>query len=303
MKAYFTQMKILFNKKFFEHNVESEAEGAYRISEFRDVEDTYVDGGDLITLVHPKSYQEHIKNSCLQNEVVAEVQLTPDSYEAACLSVGLAVDASRNGDFAAVRPPGHHAKSEKAAGFCLFNNIAIAAQMHVNEGKKVFILDIDGHHGDGTQDIFYDNDRVLFCSIHQEYAYPFTGFPTELGIDKGHGFTFNFPVYAGKGDKEFLERIDKIIKVAKDFKPDIIGVSAGFDGYTGDKLLQLNYSQHAYYECAYRLKKAFRKIPVFAVLEGGYHQDIRQLVDTFVEGINNGGKPPKVRYNEDMAIG
>lgn len=296
-------MNILFNKIFFEHNVESEAEGAYRINEFRDIKDTVADGEKWFTLVHPKSYCERIKKACYSNEVIAEVQLSPESYKAACLAVGLAVKASETSDFAAIRPPGHHAGVEKSAGFCLFNNIAIATQKLVNEGKKVLIVDIDGHHGDGTQSIFYNTDKVLFCSIHQEYAYPFSGFITETGTGDGVGFTFNFPLMAEKGDKEFLNRIDKIIELARKFKPDVIGVSAGFDGYVKDKLLHLNYSGHAFYECAYRLKKNFRKIPVFAVLEGGYHADLRQLADLFVEGINKGGKPPKVIYNEDMAIG
>ena len=108
---------------------------------------------------------------------------------------------------------------------------------------------------------------------------------------------------SGKGDKDFLDRIDKAIAAAREFKPDVIGVSAGFDAYEKDKLLQLNVTQKAYYECAYRLKKAFRNVSVFAVLEGGYHFDLRQLVESFVEGINKGGRPPKVKYNEDMAIG
>jgi len=296
-------MKILFNKIFLEHNVDSEAEGAYRISEFQDIEDTTIDGEKWISLVHPEVYQNAIKAACDHREVVAEVGLTPESYEAARLAVGLVVKASETGDFAVIRPPGHHASFERAAGFCFFNNIAIATQKLVNEGKKVFILDIDGHHGDGTQSIFYDSDQVLFCSIHQEHTYPYSGSVLESGSGEGQGFTLNFPLMAGKGDKEFLDRVDKAIEQACKFEPDAIGVSVGFDGYVKDKLLQLNYSKHAYYECAYRLKKNFRKIPVFAVLEGGYHQDIRELADVFVEGINKGGKPPRVKYNEDMAIG
>jgi acetoin utilization deacetylase AcuC-like enzyme len=296
-------MKILFNKKFLEHNIDSEAEGSYRINEFVDIEDTTVDGEEFIPLVHPEDYRERIKQACYNRDVVAEVQLTTDSYEAACLAVGLAVRAAENGDFAVIRPPGHHAGVESPAGFCLFNNIAIAAQKYVADGKKVFLLDIDGHHGNGTQDIFYKSDKVLFCSLHQEYAYPFSGFSIENGEGDGVGFTLNFPLISGKGDKDFLDRIDKAIEAAREFKPDIIGVSAGFDAYEKDRLLQLNVTQQAYYECAYRLKKAFRKTPVFAVLEGGYHFDLRQLVEAFVEGINNGGKPPRVKYNEDMAIG
>jgi acetoin utilization deacetylase AcuC-like enzyme len=296
-------MKILFNKKFLEHNTGSEAEGAYRLNGFKDIEDTVLDGEEWIPLVHPHLYRDTIRNACLQREVIAEVQLTETSYEAACLAVGLTVKASEDGDFAVVRPPGHHAGAERAAGFCLFNNIAIATQKLVNEGKRVFILDIDGHHGDGTQSIFYNSDKVLFCSIHQEYAYPFSGFVIETGKGDGMGYTLNFPLLSGKGDKVFLDRVNKAIVQAREFKPDVVGVSAGFDGYEKDRLLQLNYSQKAYYECAYQLKKNFRKVPVFAVLEGGYHHDLRQLVDAFVEGINKGGRPPRMKYNEDMAIG
>ncbi|NOX86070.1 MAG: histone deacetylase [Chlorobi bacterium] len=296
-------MKILFNKKFLEHNKNSEAEGPYRLKEFKDIENTYVDGEKWITLVHPEDYKEEIRKACFENRVIAEVELTPDTWEAACLSVGLTVKASEDGDFAAVRPPGHHAGFERPAGFCLFNNIAIAAQKLVNEGKKVFILDIDGHHGDGTQNIFYESDKVFYCSIHQEFAYPFTGFPTEVGSGKGVGYTLNFPLMSGKGDADLLDRVDKAIVKARKFQPDVIGVSVGFDGYVKDRLLQLNFTRKGYYECAFRIKKNFRRVPVFAVLEGGYHYDVRQLADVFVEGVNNGGKAPRMKYNEDMAIG
>ena len=296
-------MKILFNRKFLRHNAGSVAEGPYRIGDFDDIEDTDADGEKWIGLVHPESYQLKIRRACEDHDVVAEVQLTPETYDAACLAVGLAVQASEQGDFAVIRPPGHHARRERASGFCLFNNIAIAAQKHVNEGKKVFILDIDGHHGDGTQDIFYDTDRVMYCSIHQEYAYPFTGFPIETGLGKGVGYTLNFPLMSGKGNADFLDRIDRAILAARAFEPDLIGVSAGFDAYRKDRLLQLHLTSKAYYECAYRLKKNFRSVPVFAVLEGGYHEDIRKLVNLFVEGIKNGAKPPRRKYNEGMAIG
>ncbi len=296
-------MKILFNKKFLDHNPGSPAEGPYRIADFKDIPDTEIDGETWISLVHPESYREMIKKACFEREMMAEVDLSPTTYEAACLAVGLAVKASEQGDFAVIRPPGHHASNDHAAGFCLFNNIAIAAQKHVNEGKKVFLLDIDGHHGDGTQAIFYETDQVMYCSLHQEYAYPFSGFVMETGKGAGEGYTLNFPLMSGKGNKEFLDRIDKAILAAREFGPDIIGVSAGFDAYLDDKLLQLEVTSKAYYECAYRLKKNFRNTPVFAVLEGGYHGDIRKLVDLFVEGINNGAKPPRMKYNEDMAIG
>lgn len=296
-------MKILFNKKFLLHNDKSNYEGSYRLENFKDIKDTYELGDKWINLVHSKEYQYTIKQACLSEKIIAEVQLDRTSYECALLAVGLSVTAAKNGDFAVIRPPGHHAGNESTSGFCLFNNIAIAVQKLVNEGKRVLLLDIDGHHGNGTQEIFYENNKVLFCSVHQEGVYPFTGTFLEKGKGAGFGYTINYPLEAGYGDDEFLDKINKIIEVGKEFKPDVIAVSAGFDGYEKDKLLDLRYTQHAFYECAYRLKKAFKKQTIFAVLEGGYHSDIRELVDSFIEGIHNGGKPPKMRYDENMAIG
>ncbi len=295
-------MKILFNKKFLNHNVNSEAEGAYRIAEFpKNFQDVDSNGEKYITLVHTKEYAQSIKETCLNSDVAAEVQLTPDSYEAAISAVGLAVKAAQDGDFAVIRPPGHHAGRERAAGFCLFNNIAIASQMLVDEGKKVFIFDFDGHHGDGTQAIFYNTNQVFYASTHQMYAYPYTGFPEETGEGQGKGFTLNLPLVSGSGDLEFFAALDKVIAVAREFEPDVVGVSAGFDAYEKDRLLQLKFSLKAYYECGLRLRRAFPKI--FAVLEGGYHNDIKQCVETFVDGVNVGARPRKSLYDENMSFG
>lgn len=295
-------MKAIFHRKFLEHNIDSEAEGAYRLLSYMDsYEAPEVDGEPYLELVHTERYIDFIKKSCHHGDNVAEVQLTPASYEAALLAVGLTVQAAENGDFAVVRPPGHHAGRERAAGFCFFNNIAIAAQKLVNEGKKVFIFDIDGHHGDGTQSIFYDSDKVLYISIHQHYAYPFTGFPDETGEGDGKGYTANFPLISGTGDKEFLEAVDKAINKARQFNPDVVGVSAGFDAYLKDRLLGLQVTQRGYYESAFRLRRAFPNI--FAVLEGGYHHDLKECIDQFIEGIQNGAKPPVLKWDMDMSIG
>lgn len=279
-------MKILFNSKFLQHNADSLAEGPYRIREFASsLEEVDSNGEEFITLVHSESYLKMVREACMNRQVMAEVYLSPESYEAAISAVGLAVLAAEENDFAVVRPPGHHAKGERADGFCLFNNIAIATQKLVNEGKKVFILDIDGHHGDGTQEIFYASDKVLFCSVHQQYAYPGTGERNETGEGEGLGYTMNFPLPAGSGDKELLEAVDAAIQRAKDFKPDAVGVSAGFDGYVDDRLLGLNYTLDAYYRCGLRLSQSFDRI--FAVLEGGYHFDIRKCTEHFIRGVNN----------------
>ncbi|MEN8225443.1 MAG: histone deacetylase [Bacteroidota bacterium] len=296
-------MEFLFNKLFLKHNPDCTGEGAYRINDFTDIPDTTVNGEEWISLVHPQEYTDLIRNACEQNKYLVEVHLSRDSYEAACLAVGLSVKASETGDFAIVRPPGHHASKDKAHGLCLFNNMAIATQKLVNEGKRVFILDIDGHHGDGTQNIFYDTNKVLFVSIHQENTFPYTGSVIETGEGEGVGYTLNMPLFPGNGDKEFLDKLNKIIPAAINFKPDVIGVSVGFDGYCHDDILELNYSDRLYYEAAFQLKKAFRKTKVFAVLEGGYHGEIRRLANSFIEGIHNGSKPPPRLLNEDISFG
>jgi acetoin utilization deacetylase AcuC-like enzyme len=295
-------MKVLFNKKFLKHNVASDAEGAYRIEQFpNNYEDRDRNGEEYITLVHTENHKELIKKACMNNEMLAEIQLTPSSYEAAISAVGLAIQASEYNDFAVIRPPGHHAGRERAAGFCLFNNIAIASQKLVNEGKRVFILDIDGHHGDGTQAIFYDSDQVYYFSVHQAYTYPFTGFPNETGEGDGEGFTTNVPLIAGSGHKEFLNAVGQAISEAKQFEADVIAVSVGFDAYEKDMLLGLKLTQKSYYECAFRLRRAFRNI--FAVLEGGYHFEIKDCVETFIDGIKVGSRPPKDLFDHSMSLG
>jgi acetoin utilization deacetylase AcuC-like enzyme len=294
-------MKILFNKQFLLHNIHSDAEGAYRIRGFSDIEDTYANGEPYFSLVHTEPYIEWIKEACESEDYVAEVLLTPDTWEAAKIAVGLTVLAAEQGDFAVVRPPGHHAGRQRAAGFCLFNNIAIATQKLVNEGKKVLIFDFDAHHGDGTQSIFYESDQVLYCSVHQLYAYPFSGFSSETGTGKGTGYTLNFPLVAGSGDKEFFDCLDKAIGAARNFSPDVVGVSAGFDGYHKDRILGLQYSLNAFYETGFRLRRSFSHI--FAVLEGGYHDDIRTCVDKFIEGVEMGSRPSRIKYDHDMSLG
>lgn len=278
-------MEILFNSKFLNHNSGSYAEGPYRIEGFQSqVQEVDKNGEAYVSLVHSESHLNRVRNACMQRRMLAEVNLSPDSYEAACSAVGLTIMAAEQGDFAVVRPPGHHAKQERADGFCLFNNIAIAAQKLVIEGKKVFILDIDGHHGDGTQEIFYDSDRVLFCSLHQQYAYPGTGYSNERGEGPGEGYTMNFPLPAGSGDRELLEVVDKAIARAEEFNPDVVGVSAGFDGYIDDRLLELQYTLNGYFQVGNKLAASFDHI--FAVLEGGYHLDIPSCVQHFIRGVN-----------------
>jgi acetoin utilization deacetylase AcuC-like enzyme len=295
-------MKVLFNHKCLFHNIDSDYEGAYRLKDFKDkYPDVEANGEAYLSLVHSDAYINWIRDASRREEIIAEVLMTRDSYEAACIAVGLAIAASGSNDFAVVRPPGHHAGREKAIGFCLFNNMAIATSKLVKEGKKVFILDIDGHHGNGTQSIFYGSNRVLYCSVHQYRTFPYTGFPDETGVAEGLGFTLNIPLIPGSGDKEFLDAVELAIAKAKAFQPDHVGVSAGFDGYHKDRLLNLNYTLKAYYECGYRLRRNFKN--VFAVLEGGYHEEMKQCVDQFIKGVNQGAKPSRIKWDSNLSIG
>ena len=133
-------MKILFNSKFLQHNHGSVAEGPYRIEDFTSLDREVDSNGEAnITLVHSESHLRQVRDACMNHQVLAEVYLAPESYDAACSAVGLAILATEQGDFAVVRPPGHHAKPERADGFCLFNNIAIAAQKLVNEGQSTVL--------------------------------------------------------------------------------------------------------------------------------------------------------------------
>jgi len=295
-------MRVLFNRKFLQHNIQSPAEGAYRMNNFSEYyDDEDCNGEKYITLIHPESYKDKVKEACMRNKVLAEVQLTPESYEAAKTAVGLTIMAAEQGDFAAVRPPGHHATRECSSGFCFFNNIAIATEHLVKKGKRVFIFDFDGHHGDGTQSIFYESDQVLYTSIHQAFTFPFSGNPAETGKGKGEGYTLNIPVMPGSGDDVFFRSLSTIISKAHLFEPDVVAVSAGFDGYPDDHLLSLNYSLKAFYECGFRLRRAFGQI--FGVLEGGYHHQLKECIDAFVSGVNVGSRPIRNNFDHNMSLG
>ena len=283
-------MELIYNRIFLKHKTSKHPECPERLAYFdKNIKEVKLENEEkYLDLIYDKSYIELIKNASKnESNLDADTYANKYSYESACYSAASAIKASQENNFSLGRPPGHHATKNKAMGFCLFNNIAIAAQKLVNEGKKVFIMDIDGHHGNGTQDIFYDTDKVLYLSAHQFPAYPGTGWLEEIGNEKGRGFTINVPMPPYTGDDLFLDALNKIIPAVKSqFNPDIVAVSAGFDAHHSDPLLQLNLTTNAFYETGKLLSKNFKNI--FACLEGGYNLEfIHKNIIDFQNGINN----------------
>lgn len=185
--------------------------------------------------------------------------------------------------FCAVRPPGHHALADRAMGFCLLNNVAVAAADILAQapGAKVLILDWDVHHGNGTQAIFYESAQVMYASMHQYPFYPGSGGLSEIGCGKGEGFTVNRPLATGSGDEEFLTALDDILEgPAHRFGPDLLLVSAGFDAHADDPLAGLRVTTEGFAQATRRVCVFAREHcggKVVSVLEGGY--DLHSLAE------------------------
>ena len=237
-----------------------------------------------IELVHTKEYIQSIQMQSARMEggfADEETTFSQYAYDIAALAVGgtiTAVDSvmQKHVDSAYVlcRPPGHHASSNTGEGFCIFNNIAIAArhllQKYPNDVKKIAIVDYDVHHGNGTQDIFYVNEKVLYISTHQYPYYPGSGTNDEKGK---HNNILNIPLPAGTTSEEYLNAYEFVLKKIKEFKPEFILLSAGFDAHKDDPLAQLQLESKDFYNITKRtleLSKQYCDGKVVSILEGGY---------------------------------
>ena len=235
-----------------------------------------------LKIAHESDYIDEVENSFPKKGLHfldGDTIVSPGSRQAssdAVASIITAIDSVQNKEFknvfCPVRPPGHHAEKDKAMGFCIYNNVAVGAHYLIDKYKfnKIAIIDFDVHHGNGTQNIFYDNEKVLYMSTHQYPFYPGTGANNEKGK---HDNILNIPLPAGTNSEEYLNAYEHVLKKLKEFKPEFLLFSAGFDAHQDDPLAQFKLKSKDFYDITKRTLKVINKSinnKVVSILEGGY---------------------------------
>ncbi len=291
-------MRIVYHPAYLEHDTGVHPENRERlVSILKYVEKggfgeylkfTRPDRADLelVYRIHDEEYVSRVKAICDGGGGYLDLDtpVSEKSFDVALLAVGGAVRcvdvtcSDGSASFGLLRPPGHHAERDRGMGFCIFNNVAISAEYALeNYCRRVAIVDWDVHHGNGTQNAFYDRSDVLFVSIHQSPHYPGTGKLEEVGMGEGEGYTINLPLPSGAGDGTYSLLFDHIvIPVLHEFRPDLILISSGFDAHMDDPLSGIALSVEAYNMMARKLHECAESTGsgLSAVLEGGYDTEI-----------------------------
>ncbi|MFN2616253.1 MAG: histone deacetylase [Thermoleophilaceae bacterium] len=267
---------------------------------------------ESLLAVHPREHVDAAREASARGQALdPDTPTSPGSFEAALRSAGGAcamVEALLRGQapwgFAALRPPGHHAERARGMGFCLFNNIAVAARHALDDlgAERVLILDWDVHHGNGTNAIFHGSREVLFASLHQSPFYPGTGPLSDAGSGDGEGFSINLPVPGGSDEELWLSLVEHVVvPAAREFGPDLILVSAGYDAHRDDPVGGCRLETSTYAEMTRHVRALATElgVPVGCVLEGGYDLDaLAASVAATMEALVDGGETRPVDVHE-----